>query len=252
MHQCTRLLHSSRWHQDVCVPRATQQSTVHHAQLHTATPPTTFRPPIIDIDNVVGGKSPTAWQTEQVQHECLETGFLAVTGHGIEDTQLQQLFLAAEHLFDLPLDVKLQLVVEDMQRGRGYEISPEHKQYMQQYAEAHQQRQCCPEPSAAAGILSERFCCGLPLTDSQLQDPYYSSELGQVFFTPDRWPTPVVPELQPAMEQCYKQCEVISDAVLCLFAVALGMPEDSFQAKTNKHHSNMQVWWDLQQHQHQH
>jgi hypothetical protein len=36
------------------------------------------------------------------------------------------------------------------------------------------------EPSALAGILSERFLCGPQLTQQQLQDPYYSSELGQV------------------------------------------------------------------------
>jgi hypothetical protein len=36
------------------------------------------------------------------------------------------------------------------------------------------------EPSALAGILSERFMCGPVLSQQQLQDPYYTSELGQV------------------------------------------------------------------------
>lgn len=67
----------------------------------------------------------------QVQRECEATGFLAITGHGISLCQLEQLFAASRKLFDLPLEVKLQLVVKDMKAGRGYEISPEHKTYMQ-------------------------------------------------------------------------------------------------------------------------
>jgi isopenicillin N synthase-like dioxygenase len=67
----------------------------------------------------------------QVQQECEATGFLAVTGHGISIQQLQQLFSSARQLFDLPFDIKMQMVVRDMKAGRGYEISPEHKAYMQ-------------------------------------------------------------------------------------------------------------------------
>jgi isopenicillin N synthase-like dioxygenase len=67
----------------------------------------------------------------QVRQECESTGFLAITGHGISDQQLQQLFDTASQLFDLPYDTKCQLTVRDMQAGRGYEISPEHKAYMQ-------------------------------------------------------------------------------------------------------------------------
>lgn len=54
--------------------------------------------------------------------------------------------------------------------------------YMQQYSQLSSGSSGSSglEPSAAAGILSERFVCGPPLTSSQLQDPYYTSELGQV------------------------------------------------------------------------
>lgn len=85
-----------------------------------------FTPPVINITNLLSGESPTADQIQQVQRECLETGFLAITG-GIDEQQLQKLFSAAEQFFDLPLDVKMQYVVGDMQQGRGYEISPEHQ-----------------------------------------------------------------------------------------------------------------------------
>lgn len=143
----------------------------------------------------------------------------------------------------------------------------------------------CVEPSAAHGILAERFCCGPPLTPQQLQQPYYASELGQVrstelgvrahrarcrgrckgvsttthtypaaaaccrllpllqvFFPPDAWPPPqVVPELQGAMQACYRQFEAVTHAVLRLFAAALGLPADVLTSAFERHHSNMQV-----------
>jgi len=97
------------------------------------------------------------------------------------------------------------------------------------------------EPSALDGILSERFCCGPELTSTQQQDPYYSSELGQVFFPPNAWPHQQLPELQPHMLQCYSQCDVIAAALMRLFAAALGMDPHYFDASLTRHHSNMQV-----------
>lgn len=67
----------------------------------------------------------------QVQQECAVTGFLAIRGHGISTDTLQQLFATARQLFDLSYEQKMQLVVKEMKAGRGYEISPEHKAYMQ-------------------------------------------------------------------------------------------------------------------------
>jgi isopenicillin N synthase-like dioxygenase len=46
----------------------------------------------------------------------LETGFLALEGHGLQEELLLQLFAAAEIFFDLPLDDKMQLVVQVRRR----------------------------------------------------------------------------------------------------------------------------------------
>jgi isopenicillin N synthase-like dioxygenase len=97
------------------------------------------------------------------------------------------------------------------------------------------------EPSALQGILSERFCCGPDLTPEQQQDPYYSSDLGHVFFPPNCWPTGTVPQLQPQMLRCYSKCEVIAASLMQLLAAALGVPQHYFDDKLLRHHSNMQV-----------
>lgn len=97
------------------------------------------------------------------------------------------------------------------------------------------------EPSALQGVLSERFLCGPDLTPAQQLDPYYSDELGRVFFPPNIWPNNHVPALQPQMLQCYSQCEAIAAALMRLFAVALGVEQQYFDDKLQRHHSNMQV-----------
>lgn len=110
--------------------------------------------------------------------------------------------------------------------------------------------QIWPEPSTAStpsaatvpssdGLLSQQCCTKQKLLHTV--NPAALAYLLQVFFSPEVWPTAYVPELQPAMQQCYQQCDVISAAVLRLFAAALGMPYQYFDSKTNRHHSNMQV-----------
>jgi isopenicillin N synthase-like dioxygenase len=60
----------------------------------------------------LAGQGPTKQQTAAVRRECLKTGFLALEGHGLQEELLLQLFAAAEQFFDLPLDDKMQLVVQ--------------------------------------------------------------------------------------------------------------------------------------------
>lgn len=120
----------------------------------------TFSPQVLNVDNLLAGEGANVGQIRQVrgardnldvegyplqrstspscvncmvqvQQECAATGFLAIQGHGIPAAQLQQLFATAKQLFDLPLQDKMRLTVQDMQAGRGFEISPEHKSYMQ-------------------------------------------------------------------------------------------------------------------------
>lgn len=124
--------HHIRRHCSVaCSSSSSSAAAAVYTQLDSCPHYSTFRPPLLDVSNLLAGQAPTEQQTKVVRQECTATGFLAIQGHGIEEQQLRQLFSAAERFFDLPLDAKMQLVVENMQRGRGYEVSPEHKQYMQ-------------------------------------------------------------------------------------------------------------------------
>ena len=61
---------------------------------------------------------------------------MALTGHGIDEHLLSALFESARALFDRTLAKKEALVVGGMLSGRGYEISPEHKEYMRAFRDS--------------------------------------------------------------------------------------------------------------------
>jgi isopenicillin N synthase-like dioxygenase len=199
--------------------------------------------------------------------ECEATGFLAVAGHGVDDAALRALFAAARVLFDRPLADKRALVVEGMARGRGYEISPEHREFMQAFAALRAggssgggcgggggasgaaataaAAAASAEPSARDGILSERFLCGPPLGPAQLAGPdadYYTAGLGPVFFTPDAWPAEAVaPGLRAGMQGLHRDMSAVAAAALALMAAALGLPRDYFEPLTQRACSNLQA-----------
>jgi hypothetical protein len=192
----------------------------------------------------------------QVRAECEATGFLAVVGHGIHEARLRAVFASARALFDRPLTEKQGLVVEAMTRGRGYEISPEHREYMAAFAALQASSGAAAavataaaapatEPSAQQGILSERFLCGPPMGKRELSGPgtdYYTSGLGPVFFTPDVWPAEAAaPGLREGMRALHHDMASVADAALALMAGALGLDREYFAPFTLRACSNLQA-----------
>lgn len=58
---------------------------------------------------------------EQVRDACLNTGFFSLVGHGVPRSLLDRAMAAAERLFALPLDDKMELVHPTL-KNRGYEV----------------------------------------------------------------------------------------------------------------------------------
>ncbi len=145
-------------------------------------------------------------------------------------------------------------MVGGMLQGRGYEISPEHKEFMAQFAAARQHAavdsanthvdssSTTDEPSARDGILSERFLCGPPLTADELADPYYSQGLGPVFFPPDAWPAEAAaPGLRAGMRAAHRDLSRVGGAALAAMGAALGLGAGHFAGMARRATSNLQV-----------
>eukprot|EP00892_Ulva_mutabilis_P008272 jgi/Ulvmu1/5817/UM025_0074.1 len=237
------------------LPIGRHRSVQAHAytQYDVATEFTVFQPPVVSLAGVLEGQPPEAHVVQQVKHACEHTGFFAITGHDCPATALTATFDAARPLFDLPKLEKQRLVVRGMRAGRGYEVSPEHREYEDHVRELRSgdpsvdaALQNHPEASVREGLMSERFMCGPPQAAEQNGSGAHAmqpdeQELLEVFFAENVWPGEDAPALQPCMEGMYARCTRAADAILRVFAVALGAPEDYFADKTDAHHSNMQV-----------
>lgn len=178
---------------------------------------------------------------------------------------VRRLMESSKPFFDLPLEHKREHVVNGMRSGRGYEISPEHLAFMEELSAADRERMAShAEASSRAGILSERFMCGPPLSRRPPDDAYYSSDLGQIYFAPDSWPAedqvgastathrrarstthgapcPQVPGMREGMTSVYDQLELLAYRLMGVFSTSLGLPGDFFSSRSQRHASNLQA-----------
>ena len=113
---------------------------------------------------------------EQFDHAARTSGFLSISGHGVDPDVLTNMLDVTAQFFDRPPAEKMAYFVEDRAANRGY----------------------APEGSEALAYslgeedlptdLFEAFNCGLELTDEQLADPYYAARR-DTLFAANVWPS---------------------------------------------------------------
>jgi isopenicillin N synthase-like dioxygenase len=151
---------------------------------------------------------------EQFDHAARTSGFLSITGHGVDADLCAEMLDVTAKYFDLPAVEKMAHFVEDRAANRGY----------------------APEGSEALAYslgeadlptdLFEAFNCGLELTDEQLADPYFA-EKRDTLFAANVWPS--VPATFRKTWLTYMQAvDDVANEVMSAAAVALGMPADHF------------------------
>jgi isopenicillin N synthase-like dioxygenase len=151
---------------------------------------------------------------EQFDHAARTSGFLSITGHGVDPDLCAEMLDVTAQYFDLPVTAKIAHFVEDRAANRGY----------------------APEGSEALAYslgeaelptdLFEAFNCGLELTDEQLADPYFAAKR-DTLFAENVWPS------EPATFRgtwltYLEAVDGVANEVMSAAAVALGMPVDHF------------------------
>ncbi len=151
---------------------------------------------------------------EQFDHAARSSGFLSITGHGVDPDLCAEMLDVTARYFDLPAAEKMAHFVEDRAANRGY----------------------APEGSEALAYslgeadlptdLFEAFNCGLELTAEQLADPYFAAKR-DTLFAANVWPS--VPATFRDTWLTYMQAvDGVANEVMSAAAVALGMPADHF------------------------
>lgn len=175
--------------------------------------------PVIDIQPFLAGTDRRR-VVQEVRAACEGLGFLVVTGHGVPDRVVDELYARANEFFDLPLEEKNRIRKPAGTAYKGYgamgvktvgkHIDPTLK------------------PS-----LHESFAIGpLDATDA----PYYTCEDAGNNFSPNLWPERPV-SLRPAMIAYYRQMERLAADILRIFADVLEVEASYFSAKIDKHNS---------------
>ncbi len=168
--------------------------------------------PIVDLSEFAAADAAgRARIGAEVDRICRETGFLAITGHGVPDDVIADLWDRLTTFFDQPPEAKHQLApapgapygylgpgTEALAKSRGEDTPPD---------------------------LKESFNGGPLAVPAGETDP----DALAFCYAPTPWPK--APEgFRAAWEAYYAELQALAGRVMQVFAVALGLPEDHFAA----------------------
>jgi len=182
--------------------------------------------PIIDIaPSLAGDTAAQRRVAAAIGEACRDIGFLVITGHGVQQDLIDRVEAASRDFFDLPLDEKMKVgrPAPDVTRG-----------YIPIRAEALERGR---GKAGAPGDLNESFMIG-PLDAPG--DAYHRGPAAGKHFHPNLWPERPV-ELQPAWTAYFHAMSALAQHVMRLFALALDLPEQFFDAKIDRHISRLRV-----------
>ncbi len=183
------------------------------------------RVPLIDIGPCFEG-DPAARRriAGEIGAACADIGFFTLAGHGVDRGVTECLRRAARAFFVLPDAEKRRCVHpvagtprglrvmegEALGRAAGREAPPDLKEFY------HFGREDWPD------------------------DPYYTGPEGRAYFIPNIWPDRPA-DFRPAAQAYYAAMERLVDTLMALAALALGLPEDYFADKIDRHVTAMRI-----------
>ena len=181
--------------------------------------------PTIDISPYVGGtESDRDDVARAVDRACGETGFFAITGHGVPEPMIEDLRGEAVDFFALPEDEKRSVERPADRISRGWNA-------LRDRSLAYSLGKDTPPD------LQESFAMGpVGVPD----EPYYTCARARAFFAPNIWPTDRQ-TFRETMEDYYRSMEHLSHTVMRIFARALDQEDEYFDDRIDRHSSSLRL-----------
>lgn len=181
--------------------------------------------PVIDISPFsIGTTSARRAVVAAVNDACERVGFFVITGHGVPDSVIKDVFAQSRAFFSRPLEEKLRIKRPGPGISRGYNSLAG-------------QSLALTLGQKAPPDLMESLGFGPLETDD---DPYWTEGFGPVHAHPNLWPESM-PEFRRAVSEYWRAMEGLTDRLSRIFALALDVEEDFFVARSRRHVSNMRI-----------
>lgn len=181
--------------------------------------------PVIDVAAFrTGDAAARQAVADAVGRAVNDIGFLVITGHGINAALVAAVQTASRDFFDLPLAEKQRVAKPAPDVTRGY-IALE--------AESVGRSQGLDVP----GDLNESLMIG-PVDATN--DPYFTGPAAGKHFYPNLWPAQPA-TLRPLYETYFRAMGDLAGDLMAMFALALGLREDFFADKIDRHISRLRV-----------
>lgn len=175
--------------------------------------------PIIDLRAVQEGSAAGKLQlAQQINDACERIGFIVVVNHGVPQRTIDEMWKSTRDYFDLPVSAKREVVMTPTYpygySGFGEEVLSKGRDKEKGTS------------SSGKADLKESFSMG----------PYNPASGSP----PIQWPKQPA-SFQRTWLEYYKAMEVLSGRLLGLFALALDLPENWFEDKTDRHRSALRA-----------
>lgn len=178
--------------------------------------------PVIDLQPYLTGRDKES-VVRQVGDACRTIGFLVVAGHGVPKETIQNMLDASQRFFALAEEAKLRTLPADG-AFRGYVPMAKSSLGQSLGVEA--------SPDLREGFSINRV--------QDKSDPYFQNPAAGKLFADNVWPSEDdVPGFRSAWTAYYLAQERLATSLMRIFALALGLPEDFFDDKVDRHFSNM-------------
>lgn len=180
---------------------------------------------IVDVETVdlTGSLGPgaSAGRLTEVAAELVaafgRTGFAVVTGHGVPQSVFDDFCATSVEFFALPVEEKMTVSFPSPEIIRGYEPLPDVTGAVR-------------APNAMESLLINRL--------DTLDDYARNSPQARLWRWPNLWPEQPA-NLRPVWERYYREMESLGNQLLELIAVGLGLPQDWFADKFDRHFNNL-------------
>lgn len=174
--------------------------------------------PVIDIGPALDGTG-EAQVVEQLRWACTEVGFLQIVGHGVPMGLLERVHETVAALAALPAEEKAALAPPSGHRFRGIAIKRDGAG-----REQNESLQVNSYENAEAAVADG--------VNPQLAD----------YFAPNVWPD-LIPGVRESWRECSTATRALGRRLMQLFALALGVPRDTFDGCFRRDVTQFGVNW---------